>query len=449
MLDLLASGVANEWLQNNNVLPKTPEPVPLVSAWQGMPLWNPPIALEPQILQATTAYLQTLKGMGLDPNKQGIWIQTDGIHLLSHQTSQPLPAASLTKSATTLAAIQTWGINKRFDTLVSMTGTLDKATGTINGDLVVQGDGDPLFVWEDAQALAYSLNQIGIQQVTGRLLIRGNFAMNYQRDPQKAGDLLKQGLGGATLAQSLTAEQMKDVNEIKVQASKLAALGKFQVAIAGPVVLANLSPTQTQPLIRHRSLPLQAILREMNIYSNNEIAQMLADGVGGHGKVMEIAATQGGFPLTEIQLVNGSGLGVQNQIAPQAASQILRAIQRQVQSQGLTLADFFPTFGLDTQGSMLDRRMPKGTAVKTGTLNEVSALSGVLPTRQRGLVWFTIINRGTQILQLRQQQDQLLQTWQSTWGIPTSTPGAIARRNLVPPNLGDPQRNEILVKLTK
>jgi serine-type D-Ala-D-Ala carboxypeptidase/endopeptidase (penicillin-binding protein 4) len=187
----------------------------------------------------------------------------------------------------------------------------------------------------------------------------------------------------------------------------------------------------------------------MNIYSNNEIAQMLADGVGGHDKVMAIAATQAGFPLTEIQLINGSGLGVQNQIAPHGASQILRAIQREAQSQGLTLADFFPSFGLDTKGSMLDRQMPLGTTVKTGTLNEVSALSGVLPTRQRGLVWFTIINRGSQIAQLRQQQDKLLQTWQTTWGIPAGSPLVIARRNLTSSVLGDPQRNEILLKLTK
>jgi serine-type D-Ala-D-Ala carboxypeptidase/endopeptidase (penicillin-binding protein 4) len=449
MLDLLASGLATEWLQNNNILPKNADPVPVVSTWQGAPLLNPPIALEPQIQQATAAYLQALQGMGLDPSKQGIWIQTDSINLLNHQAGQPLPAASLTKSATTLAAIKTWGINKRFDTSIGMTGSLDQATGTLNGDLVVQGDGDPLFVWEDAQALAYSLNQIGIQRVTGNLLITGNFAMNYQRDPQQAGDLLKQGLSGATLAQSLTAEQMKDVNVIKAQSSKLGTLGKFQVAIGGSVTLTASNPTAVQPLIRHRSLPLQEILREMNIYSNNEIAQMLADGVGGHDKVMAIAATQAGFPLTEIQLINGSGLGVQNQIAPHGASQILRAIQREAQSQGLTLADFFPSFGLDTKGSMLDRQMPLGTTVKTGTLNEVSALSGVLPTRQRGLVWFTIINRGSQIAQLRQQQDKLLQTWQTTWGIPAGSPLVIARRNLTSSVLGDPQRNEILLKLTK
>jgi serine-type D-Ala-D-Ala carboxypeptidase/endopeptidase (penicillin-binding protein 4) len=87
--------------------------------------------------------------------------------------------------------------------------------------------------------------------------------------------------------------------------------------------------------------------------------------------------------------------------------------------------------------------MPIGTTVKTGTLNEVSALTGALPTRDRGLVWFTIINRGTQIPQLRQQQDRLLQTLQTNWGQPTVSPWGIARHNMTPPYLGDPERNEI------
>jgi serine-type D-Ala-D-Ala carboxypeptidase/endopeptidase (penicillin-binding protein 4) len=427
MLDLLAAGVATEWLNSAKLAPASPDPIALVSQWQGQPLLNPPTAIEPEITQAIDQYLQSLKAMGLDPEKQGIWIQTDSINLLNHRALAPLPAASLTKSATTLAALQTWGLAKRFDTAIAMTGTFSPATGQINGDLIVQGDGDPLFVWEDAQALAYSLNQMGIRQISGNLVIVGNFVMNYQRDPQKAGNLLKQGLIGATLAQSLTAEQMKDVNVIHAQASKLAALGKFQVGVTGTVNLAATAPNPSQPLIRHRSLPLQDILREMNIYSNNEIAQMLADGVGGHGKVMEIAAAQGGFPPTEIQLINGSGLGSQNQ--------------------GLTLADLFPSSGLDRKGSMLDRRMPIGTTVKTGTLNEVSALGGVLPTQKRGLVWFTIINRGSQIAQLRQQQDKLLQTWQTAWGGQTVPPSAITRRNQIVANLGEPQRNEILVKL--
>jgi serine-type D-Ala-D-Ala carboxypeptidase/endopeptidase (penicillin-binding protein 4) len=443
MFDLLASGVANEWLQNNKVLPAKYDPVPIVSTWQGLPLLNPPLAADLPLQTAIDQYLASLKAMGLNPAQQGIWLQTDSVPLVNQQASVPLPAASLTKSATTLAALKTWGFDKKFDTNIATLPDSKIQGDTLVGDLVIQGEGDPLFVWEDAQALAHTLNKMGIKQISGNLQIVGSFAMNYQRDPQKAGELLKQGLSGATLAQSLTAAQLKDVNVIQAQTTKLGSLSKFQVKVTGTVLVAPEMPQNADVIIKHRSLLLPDIIREMNIYSNNEIAQMLADSVGGHEKVMEITADTAGFTPSEIQLINGSGLGVQNQIAPHAVSQIFRAIHRLAKPQNLTAADLFPASGNDSKGSMLDRKMPIGTTVKTGTLNEVSALTGALPTRDRGLVWFTIINRGTQIPQLRQQQDRLLQTLQTNWGQPTVSPWGIARHNITPPYLGDPERNEI------
>jgi serine-type D-Ala-D-Ala carboxypeptidase/endopeptidase (penicillin-binding protein 4) len=443
MFDLLASGVANEWLQTNKILPAKYDPVPIVSTWQGLPLLNPPLAADLPLQKAIDQYLIGLKAMGLNPTQQGIWLQTDSVPLVNQQASVPLPAASLTKSATTLAALKTWGFDKRFDTKIAKSPGSKIQGDTLVGNLVIEGAGDPLFVWEDAQALAHTLNKMGIKQISGSLQIVGNFAMNYQRDPQKAGELLKQGLSGATLAQSLTAEQLKDVNVIQAQTAKLGNLDKFQVKVAGSVMVATEMPQNAEVIIKHRSLPLPDIIREMNIYSNNEIAQMLADSVGGHEQVMQITTNLAGFAPNEIQLINGSGLGVQNQIAPHAASQIFRAIHRLARPQNLTVADLFPASGTDSKGSMLDRKMPIGTTVKTGTLNEVSALTGALPTRDRGLVWFTIINRGTQIPQLRQQQDRLLQTLQTNWGQPTVSPWGIARQNMTPPYLGDPERNEI------
>jgi serine-type D-Ala-D-Ala carboxypeptidase/endopeptidase (penicillin-binding protein 4) len=445
MFDLLASGIANEWLQTNKILPAKYDPVPIVSTWQGLPLLNPPLAADLPLQAAIDQYLISLKAMGLNPTQQGVWIQTDSVPLVNQQAGVPLPAASLTKSATTLAALKTWGFNKRFDTKIAKLPGSKIQGDTLVGDLVIQGAGDPLFVWEDAQALAHTLNKMGIKQISGNLQIVGNFAMNYQRDPQKAGELLKQGLSGATLAQSLTAEQLKDVNVIQAQTSKLGDLGKFQVKVAGSVLVATDMPQNAEVIIKHRSLPLPDIIREMNIYSNNEIAQMLADSVGGHEQVIQITTNLAGFAPNEIQLINGSGLGIQNQIAPHAASQIFRAIHRLARPQNLTVADLFPASGTDSKGSMLDRKMPIGTTVKTGTLNEVSALTGVLPTRDRGLVWFTIINRGTQIPQLRQQQDRLLQTLQTNWGQPTLPPWGITRHNMTPPYLGDPERNEVTV----
>jgi serine-type D-Ala-D-Ala carboxypeptidase/endopeptidase (penicillin-binding protein 4) len=436
MLELFASGLANSWLNNTQILSAPYDPVPLVSTWQGLPLLNPPQAIEPQVKKSIEQYLQTLQTMGLDPQKQGIWLQTDSVGLVNYQANIPLPAASLTKSATTLAALKIWGLQKRFDTNIGITGRVQQ--GVLDGDLVIQGGGDPLFVSEDGQALAATLHQMGIQQVKGNLVIVGNFVMNYQKDPQKSGELLKQFLAGTSAPPKTVKKQLAKV---------VAAPEKFSVKIMGQVLVNNQLPPDAGAIIRHQSLPLLDILREMNVYSNNDISQVLADGVGGHHVIMQIASTNAGFDPMGIQLINGSGLGMENQITPYASSQIFRAIHNFVQPQGLTVADLFPASGLDTKGSMIDRQLPLGTTVKTGTLNEVSALTGALPTRDRGLVWFTIINRGAKIVELRQQQDKLLQTLLSYWGKPTAVPGGIQRQNTVPTYLGDPQRNQILVKL--
>ncbi len=48
---------------------------------------------------------------------------------------------------------------------------------------------------------------------------------------------------------------------------------------------------------------------------------------------------------------------------------------------------------------VVNRSIALGTTIKTGTLNTVSALAGVIPARDRGQVWFAIINHGNDISQ--------------------------------------------------
>ena len=125
--------------------------------------------------------------------------------------------------------------------------------------------------------------------------------------------------------------------------------------------------------------------------------------------VQQQAAIAAAVPQAEIQLVNGSGLGVENRISPRAACAMFVAIQRELLPHHLSVADLFPVAGRDHRGTLETRRLPIATVIKTGTLRDVSALAGVMPTRDRGLVWFTIINRGTDVEGFRAGQDRLLQ----------------------------------------
>ncbi|AFZ60501.1 D-alanyl-D-alanine carboxypeptidase [Anabaena cylindrica FACHB-243] len=439
MLELLGSGLVSLWLDMAGVKIKPLNALDAL-AWQSSPGFV--IAPDPNPAGAMSVqeYLKDLitsKVVTQDLIKhQGIWLQSGPMLMANHQGTIPLPAASLTKVATSLAAFKTWGPDHQFETLVSTTGSI--VNGVVQGDLVITGSGDPMFVGEEAIALANALNKIGIKQVKGNLVITGNFAMNFQRNPLLAGQLLKQALDHKTWNRSV-------IYQYSIMPK---GTPKPQIVIAGTVKVApQPNPKQTL-LVRHLSLPLKELIKEMNIYSNNDMAEMLAESVGGANIVKATAANLARVPQSEIQLINGSGLGRENRISPRAVCAMFMALQNAASAYNLTLGDLFPMSGLDHRGTMNSRHMPAATVMKTGTLSDVSALAGVVPTRDRGLVWFAIINRGNNVSSFRAEQDKLLQhlvkQLQASAGVPTVLTPHSATQSL--PKLGSVQRNEILYR---
>lgn len=434
MLELVSSGLLSVWLDMVGIHASAQDVFTLI-AGPGIP--GLAIAGEPDQIAETILkqYIKDLTAKGNPEKGQGVWIQSGPLVLASNQGTVPLPAASLTKIATSLAALQTWGPFHQFETLVSATGPIKE--GVLQGDLVIAGGGDPMFVWEEAIAVGNALNKMGIKHVSGNLIIAGKFSMNFQPDP---------GISGEMLKEAFDARNWGTEAEF-VYSSLPAGTAKPQLAIAGGVKIQKKSSVGNKILLlRRRSLPLAEILRQMNIYSNNEIAEMLAEGVGGAQAVKQIAAAAAQVPPEEIEIINGSGLGQENRISPRAACAMYIAIQRYLLPYQLTIADLFPVSGRD--GGTLDyRQIPKDTTIKTGTLSDVSALAGALPTRERGLIYFAIINRGYDVDGFRIQQDILLQRLQKQWGAAPQTPFAITARPINDPlfsSLGAANRNEIL-----
>src|ERR671933_2061943 len=403
---VLASGLAALILKMVGWQPAT---VPIAQAleWQNMPLFSQMSFPDPVVETIMHQYLQGLDAKGAVVRHQGIWIQTGMTVLAKHKERVPLPAASLTKISTTLAALDRWGPNHQFETLVSVTGPINK--GVLQGDLVISGGGDPFFVWEEAIALGNSLNQMGIRQVKGNLIVEGDFYMNYQQNPALAGQELRQGLNSKLWSPRGFVYRYNLMPK---------GTAKPQVAIAGGIKVASFPIPKKLLLIRHRSIPLTDILREMNIHSNNDMAEMLTKSMGGSEERTKLAVKSAAISPDELQLVNGSGLGVENMISPHAVCAMFIAIDRFLQPYKLSVTDVFPVSGRYKNGTMFARHIPLGTAIKTGTLGQVSALAGVIPTRDRGRVWFAIINRGTDVDGFRKQQDEFLQRLVQQWGTP-------------------------------
>ncbi len=440
MLELFGSGLVTVWLNMAGVQVKPLEALETLT-WQSTP--GVVVLPDPNPVGKNTVqkYLQGLvKTKLIDPKltpSQGIWMQSGPMLMANHQGKTPVPSASLTKIATSLVAFKTFGPNHQFETLIGTTGTIKN--GVLFGDLIVQGGGDPLFVWEEAIAIGNSLNKMGIKQVKGNLVVVGNLAMNFQRNQILAGQLFQQALDSSSWNPNIT-----------LQYSRMAkGTPKPKVKIIGQVKTQPEVAKQTTLLLRHRSLPMKRLIKEMNVFSNNDMAEMLAEAVGGAGVLQTKAAQLARVPKSEIQLINGSGLGVENRISPRAACAMLMALQKEALAHNLNIADLFPASGFDRRGTIMygnGRNLPKATVIKTGTLNTVSALAGVLPTRDRGLVWFAIVNRGHRISAFRSEQDKLLNKLVKQLQVAPTTPAAITphAETKALPKLGAVSRNEIV-----
>ena len=435
MLQLFGSGLISLWLDMTglHVLPLDALELLALPSRPGLVLTADS---NPSGATLVQQYLKRLEGLGMSTENQGVWIQSGPVLMANHQGTVPLPAASLTKIATSLAALKTWGPDHQFETLISATGPIKD--GVLQGDLIITGSGDPFLVWEEAIALGNSLNQLGIKRVTGNLVITGNFAMNYKSNPSVAGQLLKQGLD-AQMWSSVAAAQYLNLPY---------GTPRPRVVISGSVQAVTLPVPKQILLLRHYSLPLAQIIKEMNIYSNNEMAEMLAQSLGGAQSVQQLSAIAAGVPQSEIQLVNGSGLGVANRISPRAVCAMFVAIQRELLPHQLSVADLFPVAGRDRRGTLETRHIPAATVIKTGTLSDVSALAGVMPTRDRGLVWFTIMNRGADVEGFRAGQDQLLQRLVQQLRVAPALPTVLIPHPVSSNSsqLGAIDRNEILYK---
>ncbi len=368
------------------------------------------LALQLPTIVENATIAQYLNQLSAPKAGQGVWVQSETKLLANHQGTIPLPAASITKVATSLAALKTLGPAHRFQTQFRATGPIE--AGVLQGDLVIQGGKDPLFVWEDAIATANLLSQKGIRKVTGNLIIQGPFYMNFKTNPQQTGELLKQGFNA----------QLWPI-EAATQYQTLKDTPKPQLEIQGNVQVAK-ALTQSQLILEHPSLPLAELLKRMNRYSNNAMAEMLAQTVGGPEKVAQIAAQEAGVPPTEVQLINGSGLGVENRLSPRAACGIMFAIANLLHPKKMTIADILAVTGEDI-GILDERSLPQQAVLKSGTLNNISALAGAIPTEEKGAVWFVLLNGEGAVSNFRSQQESLLQTLITQWKIAAKIPASL------------------------
>ena len=410
--------------------------------------------------------------------------------LLSFRASAAMNPASVMKLVTTYAGLELLGPSYTWNTPVYVDGTI--ANGTLQGNLIIQGKGDPKLVLERLWLLLRRVQGLGIKTITGDILLdRSAFAGTTQNPGDFDGEALRPynaapdalllnfksvvmtfvpnlatGSASVSFEPPLANVQMQasvplSVNKTGAAASdcgdyRAALLADFSdpfrisfkgsyparcgekvwaVAYADPASYAERAvlglwqdmggklvgrvrdgraPVALKPAFEVVSPPLAEVIRDINKYSNNVMAQQLfltlslnqnpLQSVQPTGVPAGPASNEASREVVRLWwrerfgeqdmpvLDNGSGLSRQERVSAQGLARLLQTAY--VSGSMPELMSSLPIAGVDGTLKRGRSRLSQGWAhLKTGTLRDATALAGYVHTPSgRRLVVVAIIN---------------------------------------------------------
>ena len=348
-----------------------------------------------------------------DGSAGGAWVfdteATGDAVLFSDNGSREMIPASNQKLFVTAALLAELGPTARLETRVYARGKLGgRGDSVVGGDLVLVGDGDPSFgTGRFARAndqpatrvsqLARNVAAAGVKRVEGRILADDSI---FDRERRAGPDLSP--LSGLSFNNGYDGGDYAHSPELVAAKGLKSALRKRGVRVDGQVGRANLpaATLESEPLAAVASPTVAKLIEETNVPSNNFFAEMLLKRLAatsgrkgtrqrGNDKVETFAASVG----TAVESVDGSGLSRKNRVSPEHIGQLLVAMAKDEQN-AAAFRDSLPVAG--REGTVADRM--HGTAAegncatKTGTLSDVSALSGYCDAGGHTVVFSTLMN---------------------------------------------------------
>jgi serine-type D-Ala-D-Ala carboxypeptidase/endopeptidase (penicillin-binding protein 4) len=329
--------------------------------------------------------------------------------LFSDNGARAMIPASNQKLFVTAALLAELGPTARLETRVYARGKLTgRGDSVVAGDLVLVGDGDPSFgTGRFARAndqpatrvsqLARNVADAGVKRVDGRILADDSI---FDRE-RRAGPYLSP-LSGLSFNNGYDGGDYARSPELVAAKGLKSALRKRGVQVNGQVGRANLpaATLESEPLAAVASPTIAKLIEETNVPSNNFFAEMLLKRLAatsgrkgtrhrGNNKVETFAASVG----IRVQSIDGSGLSRKNRVSPEHVGQLLVAMAKDEQN-AAAFRDSLPVAG--REGTVADRM--RGTAAegncatKTGTLSDVSALSGYCDAGGHTIAFSALMN---------------------------------------------------------
>ena len=402
--------------------------------------------------------------------------------LLSWRAGSAMNPASVMKLVTTYAGLELLGPSYTWKTPVYVDGPV--VDGVLQGNLVVQGKGDPKLVMQQLWLLLRRVQGLGIRTISGDIVIdRSAFAVSSQNPGDFDGEALRpynvqpdallinyksvvmtfvpnpgSGSASASYDPPLAGVQMQpgvplsaggngralaDCGDYRAQLQgdfadplRIAFAGSYPVACGEKVwaiaypdpasyarravaglwlemggqlkgqVRDGLAPAGKAPAFEMESAPLAEIIRDINKFSNNVMAQQLfltlsLQRPGGASNDASREAVRawwqtrfgGQSGAADLPVLdNGSGLSRLERVTPQGLARMLQTAY--VSGAMPELMASLPITGVDGTLKRSKSQVSQGWAhLKSGTLRDTTALAGYVHTPSgRRLVVVGIVN---------------------------------------------------------
>ncbi len=334
--------------------------------------------------------------------------------------------ASVSKLITTLWAVEELGVHHKFKTKLFIK----------DNDLHIEGTFDPFLGNEKMFFLISQLNDLGYKQFNNitfdkNVIINPNAQLASDEYPEMSA----QKITGYLSNYFNTAKWSKDLkNEYDVIARSSNA-GRINTQVSFSAKSISYSPTnpfENDPNARMLTLSspdLFKYLKEMNIRSNNYVAETIFRKLGSTNSFQQFLETKYGITSDQVFFFTGSGLPAtlnglrkDNYATCSIILSLIAKLKTSVENQLLELENIVAVPGSDG-GTFRNRTFPadfkNSFVAKTGTLMHTSTLAGAMNT-QNGFSFFGIFNQTTDIAGAKAVQNSMVSSIMLDMGGPKS-----------------------------
>ncbi|WP_413290050.1 D-alanyl-D-alanine carboxypeptidase [Bdellovibrio sp. HCB337] len=316
------------------------------------------------------------------------------------RTEELFEIASVSKVVTAYWAFNKLGPYFRYNTLIHITPVADRLY-----DVHIQGARDPFWGRQLTHLLFAELNKKGVTKIRyltfdENLIFRwqvvSDFIDTMYPSPEEIKNSIRKHITDLSSEYSST---RREAAALKITMPRSVSV---RVNSVEPLPSAQFTPSANTSTYVLRSSPLYRYVKEMNVVSNNHVADHLFDYLGGVTEFRTFMRQDMNMDSSDIDFVNGSGnsyirdtngtaIKEYNKASCDSMIRILIKMDRNLKADNLEMKDVLAVSGTD-QGSTLSPRfdsIPNTLAGKTGTVDPAVTLAGVISTAE-GDVYFGV-----------------------------------------------------------